>query len=403
MSKQRFFLPKIKFSIRKIVGYTKATALSWIRTGPALFFTFIYPIIMILLFGYIFSAGGDDSLFTLNYMNEDVYQIGDQYYSNNPASQLFLKLGYQNETLAKELNLNLQSVYFDTSLISAVDWMKENSIPYLLIIPEGWSSAVNESKTNSSAPIASIQYYFDPSYTSSMEVQSIIDSVLQEMNIEEFSITIFIQIETKTTPSREGLDYIDFYVPGIIMVTISTAGMMGLVGTVTEDRETGLTYKLSSTPLKKWEWTLSHLLWQAIMGIIVAILTVLTGWVAFGFNLATLHPLMIVALIFGSMTFAGLALILAYFVRRTEAAMAVTMAFVFPQMFLSGAIFPAEMLPSYMQTIAKIFPLYYISESLRNMMLESTFHKVWLNLGITIAMGIVFFIIGSLITKWRKE
>ena len=66
-------------------------------------------------------------------------------------------------------------------------------------------------------------------------------------------------------------------------------------------------------------------------------------------------------------------------------------------------IFPAELLPSYMQTIAKIFPLYYISESLRNMMLESTFHKVWLNLGITMAMGIVFFIVGSFITRWRKE
>ncbi|NPD87425.1 MAG: ABC transporter permease [Asgard group archaeon] len=403
MSKKRNYFTKIRFSLRKIIGYTSTTALTWIRSGPALFFTFIYPIVMILLFGYIFSAGGDDSLFTLNYMNEDVYQIGDQYYSNNPASQLLSKLGYQNETLAKELNLNLQSVFFDTSHISAADWMKENSIPYLLIIPEGWSSAVNESKINSSAPIASVHYYFDPSYTSSIEVQTIIDSVLQEMNLEEFSITTFIQIETETTPSREGLEYIDFYVPGIIMVTISTAGMMGLVGTVTEDRETGLTYKLSSTPLKKWEWSLSHLLWQAIMGIIVAILTALTGWIAFGFNMATIHPLMIVALIFGSMTFSGLALILSYFVRRTEAAMAVTMAFVFPQMFLAGAIFPAELLPSYMQTIAKIFPLYYISESLRNMMLESTFHKVWLNLGITIAMGIVFFIVGSFITKWRKE
>lgn len=403
MSKFKIIFSKVKFSFRKIFGYTITTAKTWIRTGPALFFTFIYPIVMILLFGYIFSAGGDDSLFTLHYMNEDVYQVGDQYFSHNPASQLLLKLGYQNDTHAKELNLNLQEVSFDTSQISANDWMKDNDIPYLLIIPDGWSLAVNESKINSSAPIASVDYYYDPSYTSSIEVQTIIDSVLHEMNLEEFSIATFVQVETVTTPSREGLNYIDFYVPGIIMVTISTAGMMGLVGAVAEERETGLTYKLSSTPLKKWEWSLSHLLWQAVMSIIVAILTALTGWIAFGFNMATIHPLMIVALVFGSMTFSGLALILSYFVRRSEAAMAVTMAFVFPQMFLAGAIFPAELLPSYMQTVAKIFPLYYISESLRNMMLESTFHKVWLNLGITIAMGIVFFIVGSIITRWRKE
>lgn len=403
MVKGKSFFSEVKFSFRKIFGFTSTTALSWLKTGPALFFTFIYPIIMILLFGYIFSAGGDENLYNLAYMNNDTYQVGDQYYSYNPATILLQRLGYQNSTLAEELNLNLQEVYYNSSQITATDWMKDNDIPYLLIIPEGWSATLNESITNSSAPIANVYYYYDPSYTSSMEVRSIIDNVLQKMNIEEFGIQSFMQIETKTTPSREGLNYIDFYVPGIIMVTISTSGMMGLVSTITEERKTGLIYKISSTPLKKWEWSLSQLLWQAILGIIVAILTVLTGWVAFGFNLKSIHPLMIVALIFGSMTFAGLALILAFFVRRTEAAMAVTMAFVFPQMFLSGAIFPAEMLPSYMQTIAKIFPLYYMGEAMRNMMLASTFHKVWLNLGITIAMGVVFFVIGSIITKWRKE
>ena len=403
ISKARSFFEKIFLSSKRIYAITSSTALDWVRSGPALFFTFIYPIIMILLFGYIFGAAPDDSLYTLPYYNEDIYYIGDQPHSFNPASQLLFELGVKNESIAKELNLNLVEVNLSGIETSYSTWMKDRDLPYLLIIPSGWSEAVNESKVNSSAPIANIEYYYDPSFTSSFEVQSIIDNVLQEMDLEEFGITITIQIDTQATPSREGLDYIDFYVPGMIMVTISTSGMMGMVAIITEQKQSGLLYKISSSPIKKWEWAIGQQLWQAIMGLLVSILTILTGWIAFGFNMSTLHPLMILVVIFGSMTFAGIALILGRFIKRPEAAMAATMSIVFPQMFLSGAIMPEEVLPHYMQIIAKIFPLYYIGEAMRNMMLDSTFHQAWVPFGITIAMGLVFFIIGSLLTNWRKE
>ena len=402
MEKETFWM-KIRYSLRRIGGMFSSTALDWIRSGPALFFTFIYPIAMILLFGYIFGAAPDDSMYTLYYLNEDTYQIGDEIFTYNPAQQVLENLGLNNQTLSEELNLRLIDANFSTAQISPENWARDKSIPYILVIPAGWSAAVNESKIDPTAPKANVEFYYDPSYISYFEIQSIIDSVLQELNLLEFGIPTLIEIETTTTPERESLDYIDFYVPGIIMVTISTSGMMGLVATTTSQTITGFIFKLASTPIKKWEWATSHLLWQAVMGIIVAILTVLTGWIAFGFNMATIHPLMIPILIFGSMTFGGLGLIIARFVKRPEAAMAATMTFVFPQMFLAGAIFPPESLPNYMQIIAKIFPLYYISESMRSVMLESTFNNVWVPFGVTIAMGIVFFVVGSIITVWRKE
>ncbi len=402
MSEQETFARKTYLSIRRIYGLTVSTALRWVRSGPAVFFTFIYPVIMILLFGYILGAT-DDTLYTLNYLNEDVYQVGDNIYPFNPANQILQNLGLNNDTLAESLNLKLVQVSIETSSITYNDWMKDNDIPYLLVIPFGWSAAVNESKVNATAPQALIEYYYDPSFTSSGIVQSIIDNVLQEMNLAEFSIPTMMDIVVSTTPNREGLDYIDFYVPGMIMVTISTSSMMGMVSMVTEDRQSGKIDKFAVSPLKKWEWALSHGLWHTLTSFAISILTALTGWIAFGFQLSTIHPLMIFALIFGSMTFTGLALVISRFVKRPEAAMAATMTFVFPQMFLSGAIFPAEIMPEFMQTIAKIFPLYYVSEAMRNMMLESTFHLAWVPLGITIGMGIVFFIVGTIITDWRKE
>ncbi len=276
-------------------GIITGTALDWLRSPPAVFFTFIYPIIMILLFGYIFGAGADQSYYSLYYLNEDVYQVGDQIYPYNPTDDLLANLGLNNETISDELNLKLYLAegltYTDDANVT--NWMKANEIPYMIIIPSGWSASVNESKVNTTAPKASIKYYYDPSYQSALEVQSTIEFVLQEMQLDEFGIPIFMQVDIEALPSQEGLNYIDFYVPGIIMVTVSTSGMMGMVSIVSDDRRSGSIYKLASTPIKKWEWALAQEAWQVVISLVIALLTILTGWIAFDFKIDHLHIMIV--------------------------------------------------------------------------------------------------------------
>ncbi|NHJ48556.1 MAG: ABC transporter permease [Asgard group archaeon] len=407
MEKESFW-QKIKNSFRRIGGIFTGSAISWMRSGPAVFFTFIYPVIMILLFGYIFgSSGTEENFYTVYYYNEDL-EISTNV--TNFAQNLIDKLNSESTVQLRssfesnEFNKTL-ALYNSASLNETIAsyWMKLDQIPYMIYIPQGWSEAVNESITNTTIVAANIEYYYDPSYTSSFEVQSAISNVLLEMNIDLYSIPTAVIVDIGAIPGKEELSYIDFYVPGIIMVTISTSGMMGLVSTITVQKQSGLIYKLSATTINKWEWALAQEFWQVATSIAISILTVLTGWIAFDFSFSTLHWLHIPILIFGSMTFAGLALIISRFVKRPEAAMAATMSFVFPQMFLAGAVFPSFLLPDFMQIIAKFFPLYYISEAMRSVMLESTFNNVWMPLGVTIAMGIVFFVVGTLITVWRKE
>ncbi|MHA1630172.1 MAG: ABC transporter permease [Candidatus Heimdallarchaeota archaeon] len=402
MSKRRFF-KNIYLSLRRIWAETSRIGLGWVRSPAAVFFTFIYPIIMILLFGYLFAGEGTTTLYSLPYLNEDTYQVGNATLPYYPAQELLTELGLNNDSLGEALGIKLIPVNFNTSEILPQNWMKEQNAAYLLRIPKGWSAMVNASLLNASAPKALVQYYYDPGYTSSTEVMKIIDNALKELNAQLFNIETSIGIITTTTPEREELSYIDFYIPGIIMVTLSTSGMMGLVSTVAEGRRNGIIFKMSATPMKKWEWALAQEIWQIIISLVIALLTALTGVIAFGFQLSAIHPLHVVILIFGSMTFAGLALIIARFVKSPEGAVAATLAFVFPQMFLSGSIIPPEVMPEFLQQIARIFPLYYIAKAMRAAMLEATLPKVWLPLGITIAMGVIFFILGSALTIWKKD
>ena len=58
-------------------------------------------------------------------------------------------------------------------------------------------------------------------------------------------------------------------------------------------------------------------------------------------------------------------MILTRIVKEAQSAAAAANALIFPMMFLSGSFFPLEMMPGFLQTFARILPLYYVNEGLR--------------------------------------
>ena len=58
-------------------------------------------------------------------------------------------------------------------------------------------------------------------------------------------------------------------------------------------------------------------------------------------------------------------MILTRVAHEAESATAAANFIMFPMMFLSGSFFPLEMMPGFLQTIARILPLYYVNEGLR--------------------------------------
>ncbi|TFG01567.1 MAG: ABC transporter permease [Promethearchaeota archaeon] len=381
---------KIYYSLKRIYAELETKVLSGFRDKTSLFFMAIYPALIIAIFGFVFGGMGDQE-FHLYYLNEDLSS------TNEPTAYATDLLTTIEGSVS---NIKLEEVVFNRTDQSSNDWMIEHETRVLLVIPKGWS-------TNLSSPSptiqASVEYYYDPGYSSAMVVYEIISSAVQEINNEIVGTTIIMDLEITSTPGREDLTMVDFYVPGIIGITISTSGMIGLVNDTITERTTGLLFKKSSSPLKKWEWAAATELWQITMGLVVSLITILTALLLFKFPLSMLHPAMLLFVIFGSMTFAGIGLIITRFVKQRDAAQTAAMAFTFPQMFLAGAIFPPEILPDAMITLSKIFPLYYMIEGMRDLMLDSTVSKAWLNLGICGAMGIAFFIIGVLVSNWRKE
>ncbi|MBD3192110.1 MAG: hypothetical protein GF308_15800 [Candidatus Heimdallarchaeota archaeon] len=378
------------YSLRRLWAEYQSIAISRFRNRIVLFFMLFYPALFIIIFGFVF-GGAAQQEFQLYYFNADLQANGQ------PTASSELLLSHIETNLTQ---INLKEVEINLTRTSPVEWMQNQEVRALLTIPNGWE----ENITNPSPTIqAQVFYYYDPAYTSTITVLELLEKTVQEMNSELLDVTQIIQTNTITTPSRQDLSMIDFYVPGVTMITISTSGLISFVNYLNSEKRSGQLYKKSSSPLRKWEWSLAKIFWDVTFGLITSFVTIITATLLFGFKISMLHPLMLPLIFFGCMTFSGIGLIFGRLITNPDAVNAASMIFSFPQMFLAGALFPLEMMPNFIQILAKFFPLYYITEGMRDLMLPSTYHQVWPNLGITIAMGVGFFVLGVLISDWKKE
>jgi ABC-2 type transport system permease protein len=170
----------------------------------------------------------------------------------------------------------------------------------------------------------------------------------------------------------------------------------------TELRQKGIIRKLSTTPITRTDWILSNIVYQFILAVISTAAMLLVSYAVFKVNLEinAWLPLFILLDVFA---FVGIAMILTRFVQEAQSAAAAANAIMFPMMFLSGSFFPIEMMPSFLQTFARVLPLYYVNEGLRASMVFADNLAALKDAAVIGAFAAVVFILGILATKWEES
>ena len=112
---------------------------------------------------------------------------------------------------------------------------------------------------------------------------------------------------------------------------------------------------------------------------------------------------MLVFIIFGSLTFSGVAMVLVRIIRNPEGVMVASMLFIIPNILLSGALIPFDTFPVFLQYIARASPLFYLTEGMRLLMLNQLQSQFWLVFFIAGTLAVGLFAIGILVSKWRDE
>ncbi len=357
---------------------------SYSRNPVALFFSLIFPIILIGLFGLIFSSIGSTSA-TLVVLNED---------HNSHDSQKFLSA--LNNTSVVSVKL----VSVAPSDFAA--WLGQNDYSAGMIVPAGFQGNVSNNTTTN------LTLFVNPQDSATEgEVLSAVQGVSAAFNLAAkcgggASCTPVIGLAPLRNVGSQVYTYIDYLIPGLIGFSILTSPMFSLVDVSSSYRKEGIFRQLSLTPLTRAEWLTARVVWYIVLTFAAAGIMIGTGVYAFGAHV-TLSLGLIPFLIVGPFFFVSLGMLCGTVSKTPEAAALIGNIVTFPMMFLSGTFFQVSSFPPDLAAVAHVLPLYYVIDGMNQVMLFQNTTRALTDFLVVLVASVVVFALAVRLFQWRDE
>ena len=169
---------------------------------------------------------------------------------------------------------------------------------------------------------------------------------------------------------ERGSRYIDFVIPGLLGMNIMGSSIWGLGYTIVDARRKKLLKRLVATPMSRVEYLLSYLISR--IALLVAEVVALLGFAVVFFGVPVRGSLLELALIIlvSVFAFGGLGLLIASRAQTIEGASGLMNVAMMPMWVLSGVFFSSENFPRVVQPFIQALPLTATNNALRASMLR---------------------------------
>jgi ABC-2 type transport system permease protein len=347
------------------------------RNKQVLFFTLLFPIILMLALGS-FVGGGNSLSLTVGMVDLD------QTDSSKELKELFYKNeGIETETYEK--------------VTSGKQAVENGDIQLLIEIPKGYEANLKDENQAFSLPV----YYNEKNLTTSELGVTVVKGIIDEYSKDLVDYKPLVTVE-KVGIEALNIRYIDFLVPGIVAMMIMSNNMNGVAGQISAWRERGILRRMQGTRLKASTFIAAQITARLMLNGSQALLVVLIANLIFGIDVVGTWLALIFFIILGTLAFMSLGFIIAGIAKNPESAGPIAGFVTFPMLFLGGVFFPISNMPEVIQPIVNILPIAHLSSALRETM---TIGTPFLELGTeTLILGawlVGGFILASYVFKWE--
>ncbi|UNC93073.1 ABC transporter permease [Candidatus Contubernalis alkaliaceticus] len=360
----------------KIFGHLFiATLKDMVRDKMTIFWFLLFPVLFIILFGFIFSGDTQNIDINLGVVVEQDSVLTEAFVENlNQAPALTLYQG----TLDDELEA-----------------LENGERSIVLVLPEEISSL---------SPMAEgiiIPVYYDASQQTTNHIMlSVIREIFDESERQIQQRPRLFSIDAQPVQT-EPLKDIDFLLPGIIAMALMQLGLFGSLRLVSL-REKKILKSLGATPLPRTHLVLSEVAVRLLMAVVQTVLIILIGHLVFGVTIIGSWWKVLGVILLGAATFVSLGYMLVSFSKTEESGMGIIQVVQFPMMFLSGIFFPLNFLPEFLEPVVKAIPLSYLGDLLRNVMVGIP-SEFGLTTNLLVLCGWLFISLSAAIRFWRWE
>jgi ABC-2 type transport system permease protein len=170
-----------------------------------------------------------------------------------------------------------------------------------------------------------------------------------------------------------GGDYFSFALLGLAFSTYMALGLSTFSETIREGQMMGTLEIMLLSPTRLSLILVASSLWGYIFGSFRVVILLLFGSIVFGVSFANANiPAIFVILLLSIISFASIGMISAAFVMILKKGDPITWVMSGLSTLLSGAIYPVQVLPGWLQTLSGAFPLTYTLNAGRHAMIQGS-------------------------------
>ncbi|MFL5501643.1 MAG: ABC transporter permease [Gemmatimonadaceae bacterium] len=347
------------FMKSSMVQLTLVRFREFVREPEAVFWTFIFPILLAAGLGIAFRQRGPDKV-----------QVG--VLDTAPSSAEVV------QALKKDSTLVVQS-YDDSAGARALRTGKIT----LLVAP--------------TVSRDSVRYIYDRARGEAGNARVLADRAIQSGAGRTDPVRV-----TDTYVTEPGSRYIDFLIPGLLGMNLMGSSIWGLGFAIVTARSKKLLKRLMATPMSRVQYLLSFMCSRLVFLILEVFTLVGFGHWAFGVPLrGSLGTLLLICLL-GATSFGGLGLLTASRARTTEAVSGIMNFIMLPMWIFSGVFFSSSNFPNVVQPFIRLLPLTAVNDALRANMLEgASLATVSPQILVILVWGVASFFAALKLFRWR--
>lgn len=349
------------------------------RDKLAIFFTVIFPLIFLFVFGGL-NSGGNDVSFRVALLNN----------SDTTFAKDFAKQSEDSKILKVDKDVK--------DLATAKEKMKQSQIDAAIVLPKDFGVV----KEGAQFPSGQAQIvYTANSEQSATALSSILNAQFRAINDK------FVKNETPFSVKSErlnerSLSSFDYTFAGLLGFAIIGMGIFGPVNVFPELKKMGILRRLSTTPLKVWQYFLATMASQAVIGLLSLGIMFVVAIAVFQLNVVGNYFELALFLTLGTMMILGIGLALGGWAKNERQAAPLSNIIVFPMMFLSGTFFPRFLMPEWLQTVSNFLPLTPVIDGIRLIATEGAhLTDIGMQLGLIGLWTIAIYAIAFKVFRWE--
>ena len=242
-----------------------------------------------------------------------------------------------------------------------------------------------------------VEYRYDDTRPESRTARLQVNDVLQRAGGSQEPIPARDQLVRE-----RGSRYIDFLVPGLLGMNLMGSGIWGVGFAIVDARKKRLLKRLIATPMSRPQYLASFVLSRLTLLFIEVSLLLGFGVLAFGVPLRGSIPVLVTICLASSLAFTSLGLLIASRVQTLEGASGLMNLVMLPMWIFSGVFFSASRFPDPIQPFIQALPLTAVVDALRaNVLRGAGWQAVAPEIAIIVAWLVLSFVLALRLFRWR--